>query len=205
MFLLKHFSGLGFWCIQPYPFDADFHLKRQILSMQPYCIPVSSFKKPIQHNIHLRLFPQWGGADTLLYNLVVSHYTHINTLTNTAPQRKKNTCTPTNPKRQNPGAKNNSLEWDGWRRTDYCGSNLWKADNKTHLKWLQRCYWHGGSLNAPYSSYPLLYLYWQCSLQHNSSCINTLVKVLHSDTWTEALMLMQGSWGERGKVNKMRW
>lgn len=33
------------------------------------------------------------------------------------------------------------------------GSNLWKADNKTHLKWLQRCYWHG-EVNASRSSYP---------------------------------------------------
>lgn len=60
---------------------------------------------------------------------------HRDTHTHTQPQT--NTRTPANPAWQNPGAKNN-MRW----RTDYCGSNLWKALNKTHLKWLLRCYFH---------------------------------------------------------------
>lgn len=147
MFLLKHISGIGFWFIQAHPWDVDFHLKRQILSVQPHCIPVSSFKKPILHRIHSRLFSltmEWSrylSIQPCFFSLV---HTHEHSQPHKETATTKNSCTPTNPKRQNPGAKNNSLEWDGWRRTDYCCSNLWKADNKTHLKWLQRCYRHGG-------------------------------------------------------------
>lgn len=96
---------------------------------KPDCERVASlFKKQAEHNINFRWFcsSQWRCARASL-----------NTETHTHTQPQTNTRTPANPAWQNPGAKNN-MRW----RTDYCGSNLWKALNKTHLKWLLRCYFH---------------------------------------------------------------
>lgn len=99
---LSIFLGLGF-DVSKGTREMLISTSGDILSVQPHCISLSSSRDQSSTTSTPDYFPaQWSDADTLLYN----------TQTHTQPHKRKqtNTCTPTNPKRQNPGAKNNSLE-----------------------------------------------------------------------------------------------
>lgn len=155
MFLHKHISGLGFLSIQLFPWDFYFQLRRQIQSVQTHYVPLKKRKEKKRNGSSKTstwgyLSPQYRGA--CRYHSVQYCYSslHIRTL---IEEEKKKLALLLIQKGRIPVPKITAWnEMDGGGQI-IGGSNLWKADNKTHLKWLQCCYWHG-EVNASRSSYP---------------------------------------------------